>query len=247
MISNNYIDKNALPRHVAVIMDGNGRWALKKGSSRLFGHRSGLKAVREVIEGAGEIGIEYLTLFAFSTENWRRPRIEVEALMQLLVDSIRKETKFLHENGIKLNAIGNLSALPRKCYQELQDAIELTKDNTSMTLTLALSYGARSDMIAAIKKIVGLVNEGIYSSDEIDEKIISNALSTAAIPDPDLLIRTSGELRVSNFLLWEIAYAEIFVTHKYWPDFRREDLQEAIVDFQSRERRFGKISEQIHK
>ncbi len=247
MISRNNIKKKALPRHVAVIMDGNGRWAIKKGSSRLFGHRSGLKAVREVIEGAGELGIDYLTLFAFSTENWRRPRIEVEALMQLLVDSIRKETKYLHENGIKLNAIGNLGALPSSCYHELEEAIEITKNNTQMTLTLALSYGARADMIAAIKKIACLVKDGTYSAEEIDEKVISNALSTADMPDPDLLIRTSGELRVSNFLLWEIAYSEIFVTHKFWPDFRREDLFEAVKDFQRRERRFGMISEQVHK
>lgn len=239
------INKEALPRHIAIIMDGNGRWARNKGNVRVFGHKSAIEAVRDTTEGAAELGVDYLTLFAFSTENWKRPRLEVEALMQLLVETIRKETPTLIKNGIRLSAIGNLERLPKRCINELQEAIALTRDNKRMTLTLALSYGARADMISATQKIARQILDGEFSPDQIDEGIISNALSTADMPDPELLIRTSGEMRISNFLLWEIAYAELFITKKYWPDFRREDLHDAILDFQRRERRFGQISEQI--
>ncbi len=241
------IDRSSLPRHIAIIMDGNGRWARKRGNLRVFGHRSAIKAVRETTESAAELGVEYLTLFAFSTENWRRPRLEIEALMQLLVETIRKETHTLMENDIRLNAIGNTEKLPGKCQKELSEAIELTQNNQRMTLNLALSYGSRSDITQAIRTLAERALKGEIVPAEIDEYMISTALSTASIPDPELLIRTSGELRISNFLLWEIAYAEIFFTPKLWPDFRKEDLFEAILDYQGRERRFGQISEQIHK
>ena len=241
------IDRNSLPRHIAVIMDGNGRWARSKGNSRIFGHRSAIKAVRDTTEGAAELGVEFLTLFAFSTENWRRPKAEVNALMTLLVDTIRRETKTLMDNNIQLAAIGQLDQLPGGCQRGLQESIDLTKGNSGMTLTLALSYGARADMTHAIQQIASKVKSGELSPEAINEEIIGNHLSTAYTPDPELLIRTSGEHRISNFLLWEIAYAEIFFTPKLWPDFRQEDLFEAILDFQKRERRFGKISEQIHK
>ncbi|MEM7512039.1 MAG: isoprenyl transferase [Bacteroidota bacterium] len=241
------INFNKLPRHIAVIMDGNGRWARQKGNIRVFGHKSAITAVRDTTEGAAELGIDYLTLFAFSTENWRRPRAEVEALMALLVESIRKETATLLKNDIKLNAIGNLEELPKRCRRELQEAIDLTSNGQRMTLTLALSYGARSDLISAMRRLAGDVQEGKINPEDINEQIVSKALSTADMPDPELLIRTSGEFRISNFLLWEIAYSELFMTPKYWPDFRREDLYEAILDFQKRERRFGKVSDQIQK
>ena len=241
------IDLNHLPQHVAVIMDGNGRWARKKGNMRIFGHRNAIKAVRDTTEGAAELGVKFLTLYAFSTENWNRPKAEVDALMQLLVDTIRKETATLMDNDIRLNAIGDLSRLPGNCSNRLEESIDITRDNQRMTLTLALSYGSRSDIASAIRRIAQLAQEDKLKPEEIDESLVSNYLSTAQMPDPELLIRTSGEFRISNFLLWEIAYAEIFITQKLWPDFRRDDLFEAILDFQKRERRFGMISEQIHK
>lgn len=240
------IDLLALPEHIAVIMDGNGRWARKRGNQRVFGHRNAIKAVRDTTEAAAELGVKFLTLYAFSTENWRRPKLEVDALMTLLVDSLRKETATLMDNDIRLHAIGNLDQLPGACQRRLQEVIEITQGNTRMTLNLALSYGARADILQATRKIAEQVQAGKLDATEIDESTFSNALSTGQIPDPELLIRTSGEYRISNFLLWEIAYAELYMTSKLWPDFRKEDLYEAILDFQKRERRFGKISEQIN-
>lgn len=239
------IDKAKLPTHVAIIMDGNGRWAKKRGNMRVFGHRSAVKAVRDVTEGAAELGVKYLTLYAFSTENWNRPKTEVNALMQLLVDTLAKELPTLMDNDIRLNSIGNVDDLPGKCASRLQEVIEKTKDNQRMTLSLALSYGSRSDMTQAVRLIAEQVANGQIAPEAIDQNLIKSHLSTHDMPDPELLVRTSGEFRISNFLLWEIAYTEIYITDKLWPDFRREDLFEAILDFQRRERRFGKISEQI--
>lgn len=236
---------NALPSHVAIIMDGNGRWAKEKGKLRVFGHQNGVKAVRDTVEAAAELGVQNLTLYAFSTENWNRPKLEVSALMELLVATISKETKTLMENNIRLNAIGDLSQLPKNCYNELQVAMEKTKGNSRMTLHLALSYSARWEITNAVKLIADKVKQETLSIADINEETISAHLTTKDFPDPELLIRTSGEHRISNFLLWQIAYAELYFTDKLWPDFRREDLYEAIVDFQNRERRFGKTSEQV--
>ena len=239
------IDQSILPNHVAVIMDGNGRWAKQRGKLRTFGHNKGVKAVRETVETAAEIGIEYLTLYAFSTENWNRPKFEINALMTLLVKTISKETKTLTENNIRLNAIGDLESLPVSCLKELNEAIEKTKDNTRMTLTLALSYSSKWEITEAIKAIAKNVKSGELDVDAIDESTINQHLCTIGIPDPELLIRTSGEHRISNFLLWQIAYAELYFTDKLWPDFERVDFETAIIDYQGRERRFGKISEQV--
>ena len=235
------IDTNNLPKHIAITMDGNGRWAKTKGKFRIFGHKSGVKAVRDTVEGAAEIGIDFLTLYAFSTENWNRPKKEVDALMSLLVSTINKETKTLMDNNIKLAAIGDLNSLPKKCQEELQESIEKTKNNTRTTVILALSYSSRWEILNAIKQIV---NEGI-KEDQVNEDLFSQYLTTKGVPNPELLIRTSGEQRISNFLLWQIAYSELYFTDVLWPDFRREDLFEAIVKYQIRERRFGKTSEQI--
>ncbi|MEM7036631.1 MAG: isoprenyl transferase [Bacteroidota bacterium] len=242
------IDLQSLPRHVAIIMDGNGRWAKKKGNRRIFGHRKALKAVREVLEGSVDIGLGYITLFTFSTENWKRPKLEVRALMELLVNTIRKELPTLMENNIRLRAIGNLEDLPKRPRRALDQAMELTKDNTGLVLTLALSYGGRSDILNAVNKIVSKVKAGELSdenAEKITEQVLRDHMSTHYLPDPELMIRTSGEFRISNFLLWELAYAEIYITEKFWPDFSREDLYAAIHDFQNRERRFGMISEQL--
>ena len=239
------IDQSKLPNHVAVIMDGNGRWAKQRGKLRTFGHNKGVKAVRETVETAAEIGIEYLTLYAFSTENWNRPKFEINALMTLLVKTISKETKTLTENNIRLNAIGDLESLPVSCLKELNEAIEKTKDNTRMTLTLALSYSSKWEITEAIKAIAKNVKSGELDVDAIDESTINQHLCTIGIPDPELLIRTSGEHRISNFLLWQIAYAELYFTDKLWPDFERVDFETARIDYQGRERRFGKISEQV--
>ena len=239
------IDETKLPKHVAVIMDGNGRWAKQRGKLRTFGHNKGVKAVRETVESAAEIGIEHLTLYAFSTENWNRPKFEVNALMTLLVKTISKETKTLTKNNIRLNAIGDLESLPFSCLKELNEAIEKTKGNTRMTLTLALSYSSKWEITKAIKAIAKNVNSGKLKVEEIDESTLDKHLCTLGIPDPELLIRTSGEHRISNFLLWQIAYAELYFTDKLWPDFNRADFEAAIIDYQGRERRFGKISEQI--
>lgn len=239
------IDQSKLPKHVAVIMDGNGRWAKQRGKLRTFGHNNGVKAVRDTVEAAAEMGIAHLTLYAFSTENWNRPRIEVNALMTLLVKTINKETKTLTDNNIRLNAIGQLNSLPKSCLKELNEAIEKTKGNTRMTLTLALSYSSKWELTEAVKAIAKNVKSGKLDPDKIDESVIDAHLCTLGIPDPELLIRTSGEHRISNFLLWQIAYAELYFTDKLWPDFTRADFEAAIIDYQGRERRFGKISEQV--
>lgn len=241
----NQIDTDRLPRHIAVIMDGNGRWAKQQGKPRVFGHRNGVKSVREVTEAAAELGVEYLTLYAFSTENWGRPKYEVNALMTLLVNTIRNEIKTLMDNDVKLNAIGQLKDLPSKCYSELMEAIEKTKDNKRMTLTLALNYSAKWEIIEAVKSIASEVKNGDLEVENIDNQHFDNALSTAGFPDPELMIRTSGESRISNFLLWQLAYAELYFTPIFWPDFHREHFYEAILNFQNRERRFGKTGEQV--
>lgn len=239
------INKDNLPQHIAIIMDGNGRWAKEKGKLRVFGHQNGVKAVRDTVESAAEIGIKHLTLYAFSTENWNRPKFEVNALMELLVSTINKETKTLMENNIRLNAIGDLEQLPSSCKRELKEAIKKTENNTRMTLHLALSYSSKWEILNAVKIIASKVKDGSLDVDKIDEQLFDSSLTTAGIPDPELLIRTSGEHRISNFLLWQIAYAELYFTDKLWPDFRKEDLYDAIIDYQSRERRFGKTSEQV--
>lgn len=241
----NQIDTNRLPRHIAVIMDGNGRWAKQQGKPRVFGHRNGVKSVREVTEAAAELGIEYLTLYAFSTENWGRPKFEVNALMTLLVNTIRNEIKTLMDNDVKLNAIGELKQLPKQCYKELMEAIDKTKNNKRMTLTLALNYSAKWEIIEAVKSIATEVKDGKLEVQDIENQHFDNALSTAGFPDPELMIRTSGETRISNFLLWQLAYAELYFTPVFWPDFHREQFYEAILNFQNRERRFGKTSEQV--
>ena len=241
----NKIDLNKLPRHIAIIMDGNGRWAQEKGEIRIFGHQSGVASVKDTVEAAAELGVNYLTLYAFSTENWNRPQAEVMALMQLLVHTISVETKTLNENNIRLQAIGDLKSLPEDCYNELQEAIQKTKNNSRTTLVLALSYSSRWEITNAVKEIAKKVAANQISSNEINEELINAHLCTANIPEPELMIRTSGEHRISNFLLWQLAYAELYFTEKLWPDFRKEDLYEAILDYQNRERRFGKTSEQL--
>lgn len=241
------IDKDKLPKHLAIIMDGNGRWAKQKGLFRSIGHENGTKAVREIVEGSAEIGIPFLTLYAFSTENWNRPKLEVQLLMKLLVSSLKKEIKTLQDNNIKLNAIGNLDALPKKAHKELLDVIDKTKDNKRMTLTLALSYGSREEITKTIKEISLKVKNNLISPQDIDETVINNHLYTQNLPDVDLLIRTSGEQRISNFLLWQIAYAELYFTETLWPDYTKNHLFEAILNYQNRERRFGKTSEQINQ
>jgi len=239
------LNLQSLPKHIAVIMDGNGRWAKMQGKLRTFGHQSGVKAVKDTVEACAEIGIEYLTLYAFSTENWNRPKYEINALMTLLVSTISKETKTLMDNNIRLSAIGDLDSLPSKCRKELTEAMNKTSGNSRMTLILALSYSSRWELTRAVQEIVGKVASGKINSSEITENLIAEHLTTAAFPDPELLIRTSGEHRISNFLLWQISYAELFFTDKLWPDFRREDLYDAILSYQKRERRFGKTSEQL--
>ncbi|MGV1010993.1 MAG: isoprenyl transferase [Flavobacterium sp.] len=239
------INTDNLPKHLAIIMDGNGRWAKQKGLLRALGHKSGTKSVKVTVETCAKIGIENLTLYAFSTENWNRPKLEVDTLMKLLVSSLKKELKTLQDNNIRLNSIGNLSKLPNSILKELQDVIEKTKNNNKMTLTLALSYGSREELLNVVKNISDKVKNNIISIDTIDESIINQHLYTHNLPDVDLLIRTSGEHRISNFLLWQIAYAELFFTDVLWPDFTEEHLYEAIISYQKRERRFGKTSEQI--
>lgn len=239
------IDKSKLPRHIAVIMDGNGRWAKKRGKLRVFGHENGVVSVRETAEAAAELGVEYLTLYAFSTENWKRPRLEVEALMKLLLRTINIEVKTLNDNNIRLRAIGDINALGPEVRKRLMKAIEETKNNTRMNLVLALSYSSHFEIVEAVRQIATRHKNNEISLDDINESLISNHLYTKNFPDPELLIRTSGEFRISNFLLWQLAYSEIYITPKLWPDFRKEDLYEAIVNYQHRERRFGKTSEQI--
>lgn len=247
MSTSTEIDKNRLPEHVAIIMDGNGRWAKNNGKARVFGHKNGVKSVREVTEGAAELGIKYLTLYAFSTENWNRPKAEVNALMQLLVSTISKETKTLSKNNIRLRAIGDLNNLPKNCNNELHKAIEKTASNTGTTLILALSYSARWEILNAVNQLLNDVKSGDISEKVINEELFSRYLCTQGIPDPELLIRTSGEFRISNFLLWQLAYSELYFTSKLWPDFRKADLIDALLNYQSRERRFGKTSEQLEE
>ncbi len=235
------INTSSLPNHVAIIMDGNGRWAKEHGKPRVFGHKHGVLSVRSVVEGAGEIGLKYITLYAFSTENWNRPKMEVTALMQLLVNTISNEVNDLNKNNVRLLTIGDIESLPGNCQRELESAIEKTKNNTGLTLVLALSYSSKWEITNAIKNIV---KDGLKAS-EVNQETIDNYLQTKEIPDPELLIRTSGENRISNFLLWQIAYAELYFTEKLWPDFTKEDLFEAVVNYQKRERRFGLISEQV--
>lgn len=239
------IVSSAVPQHIAVIMDGNGRWAKQQGKFRVFGHRHGVKSVREVTEGAAELGVKYLTLYAFSTENWSRPKLEIDALMTLMVKTIKSETDTLMKNDIRLSTIGQTESLPKDCKEELEQAIELTKNNKRMTLILALSYSSKWDIVDSVKKIAEQYKEGSIELNDINEELISNTLATKHFPDPDLMIRTSGEQRISNYLLWELAYSEFYFTDVLWPDFRKEHLYEAIINYQQRERRFGKTGEQI--
>ena len=240
------IHSENLPKHIAIIMDGNGRWAKEKGFLRVFGHENGTKSVKTTVESCAELGIENLTLYAFSTENWNRPKLEVKTLMQLLISSLKKEMSTLQKNSIRLNAIGNLEHLPARVRKELLHVIDETKNNTRMTLTLALSYGSRDELVNATKQICDKVKNNIISVENIDETLINQHLYTQNLPDVDLLIRTSGEKRISNFLFFYFAYAELYFTDVYWPDFTNENLYEAIINYQKRERRFGKTSEQLH-
>lgn len=239
------INPDKLPQHIAIIMDGNGRWAKKRGEIRTFGHQHGVKAVRNTVEAAAELGVSFLTLYAFSTENWNRPKEEVDALMSLLVKTIHSETGTLNKNNIRLRAIGDLESLQDECYQELMSCIEATSSNNRMTLTLALSYSARWEITRAAQMLAEDVRNKKINAEDIDQSLFGSYLTTKDVPDPSLLIRTSGEYRISNFLLWQIAYTELYFTAKLWPDFRKEDLYKAIVSYQARERRFGKISEQL--
>jgi undecaprenyl diphosphate synthase len=235
------IDFGNLPKHIAVIMDGNGRWANRKGAARIFGHRNAVQSVKDITEGCGELGVKYLTLYAFSTENWGRPKEEIDGLMELLVTTLQKELQSLLENKVRLRLIGDLDALPKVCQENLYHAVEATKNNPGLTLQLALSYSGRSEIVAMTKRIAQKVEKGLLHADQINEMIVEENLETNGVPDPELLIRTSGEMRISNFLLWQMAYTEFFFTPKLWPDFRKEDLYEAICAYQKRERRFGKV------
>ncbi|CDF57940.1 isoprenyl transferase [Thermobrachium celere] len=235
------IDKNNIPKHIAIIMDGNGRWAKKRNMPRTFGHRAGVETIREVVKACSELGVKYLTLYAFSTENWKRPSEEVGALMNLLVEYLRAEVEELHKNNVIVNSIGDISKLPQICQDELKNAYEKTKNNTGLTLNLALNYGGRDEIKNVVKKIAQLIEKGELNSDQIDEELISKYLYTANMPDPDLLIRPSGEYRLSNFLLWQVAYTEFWFSNIFWPDFKREHLYQAIYDYQNRDRRFGGI------
>lgn len=237
------IDISNLPQHIAVIMDGNGRWAKERGAERVFGHKSAIQAVRDVAEGCAELGVGFLTLYAFSTENWGRPQAEVNALMQLLVSTIKDEIDTLMKNNIRLSSIGDTSGLPPKCNMELKNAMDITSDNNGLTLMLALNYSGRWEITEAVKSLAREVKEGVIDPEDITQEVIEKYLNTYNIPDPELLIRTSGEMRISNFLLWQIAYTELYVTKVLWPDFRKEHLYEAILSYQQRERRFGRISE----
>ncbi len=239
------IDSIKLPQHIAIVMDGNGRWAKQKGKLRVFGHQNGVKAVREALEGCVKANIKFLTLYAFSAENWNRPKLEVMALMELLVTSLKKEIKTFQENGVRLNVIGDITKLPSNAQKKLQETIEATKENTHCTLTLALSYSSRQEIVDAARNLAQQVKDGKLHAEEINDELFAANLYTQNLPDPDLLIRTSGELRISNFLLWQIAYSELCFLDKMWPEFTKEDLFKSIVDYQQRERRFGKTSEQL--
>lgn len=239
------IDKDHLPRHIAIIMDGNGRWAKEQGQDRLYGHFHGVESVRTIVEGCAELGIEYLTLYAFSTENWDRPEYEVVGLMELLVNTIRQEAETLHKNNIRLHVIGDMTMLPEYARQELNEALEITKGNSGLNLVMALSYSGRWELLNAVKNIAHEVKQGKLGVEAIDQSTLQRFLCTSAFPDPELMIRTSGEYRISNFLLYQLAYAELYFTNVRWPDFRKENLYEAIADYQGRERRFGKTGEQV--
>lgn len=245
MTTTSKLDLQNIPRHVAFIMDGNGRWAKNKGQHRLFGHAAGVESVKEIIKTARELGIAYLTMYAFSTENWARPSEEVEGLMNLLVEAISNEVDEMHQNGVRLLTIGDIKGLPGNCYQSLQDAMQRTKDNRALTLVLALNYSARQEILQAALKAHDLLQSGSVSAGELTETTFSSLLNTKDIPDPELLIRTSGECRISNFLLWQLSYTELLFTDTHWPDFRRDALIDAIANYQKRERRFGMVSEQI--
>ncbi|MEO1484375.1 MAG: isoprenyl transferase [Bacteroidota bacterium] len=240
------VNPDRLPKHVAIIMDGNGRWAKQRGRLRIFGHENGVEAVRQTVENCARLSIDFLTLYAFSTENWNRPKKEVQTLMKLLVSSLKKELDTLNKNNIRLRAIGNIDSLPQKAQNELEEVMLQTEKNSGMTLTLALSYGSREELKTAVKAISIKVKNNIISTDNIDDTVINTHLYTHFLPDVDLLIRTSGEHRISNFLLWQIAYAELFFIDVFWPDFREHHLVQAILSYQNRERRFGKTSEQLH-
>jgi undecaprenyl diphosphate synthase len=240
------IDLLKLPKHIAIIMDGNGRWAKEKGKLRIFGHHNGVVSVRDVVEGAVDVGLNYLTLYTFSTENWNRPKLEVMAIMELMVNTIHKEIDNFMKKNVKLKAIGDLGKLPQKCYDELLNAINTTANNTGLVLTLALSYSSRLEMVSAAKNIAAKVKSGELDIENINEDVFEENLYTGGMPNPELLIRTSGEYRISNYLLWQIAYAELYFTSKLWPDFRKEDLFEAVLNYQKRERRFGMTSEQVN-
>ncbi len=239
------IDRNNIPKHIAIIMDGNGRWAKQKGAMRIFGHRNAIQSVREAIEGSGELGVNYLTLFSFSTENWSRPKEEVEALMDLLVQTIVAETGLMMKNKVRLNAIGDLESLPKSTYDKLVEVMKQTSTNPGLTVNLALSYSGQWELTKAAQRIAQKVSEGKLSPGEITQQTLADHLDTAGIPDPELMIRTSGEYRISNFLLWQLAYSELYFSDVLWPDFRKEHLFAAIEDYQKRERRFGKTGEQV--
>ena len=241
------INLQRLPRHIAIIMDGNGRWAEEKGKDRLYGHYHGVESVRNIVEGAAELGIQFLTLYAFSTENWDRPPLEVEGLMHLLVETIRKEVPTLNKNNIRLHVIGDLELLPAQARQEMQEALDLTAANNGLQLIMALSYSSRWELVQAAKSIAAAVQAGKLSASQITQETFREHLATRAFPDPELMIRTSGEYRISNFLLYQLAYAELYFTPTRWPDFRKSNLYEAIIDFQNRERRFGKTGQQIQQ
>ncbi|MFZ9980548.1 MAG: isoprenyl transferase [Cyclobacteriaceae bacterium] len=240
---NDQINSEKLPRHIAVIMDGNGRWARQKGAARIFGHRHAIQAVRDICEGCGELGVKYLTLYAFSTENWSRPKEEVDGLMELLVDALQKEMETLQKNNVRLSVIGDVNSLPGSCQRKLKESMEETAGNSGLNVILALSYSGRWEITDAVRKIARAVADGKLLPEDITEKNLSDHLNTSGIPDPELLIRSGGEMRISNFLLWQLAYTELYITDKFWPDFRKNDLFEAIIDFQKRERRFGKVLE----
>jgi len=239
------INREKVPQHVAIIMDGNGRWAQQRGNQRIFGHQNGVKAVRAATEAAGEIGVKYLTLYAFSSENWNRPKSEVDALMGLLVDTINSEIDTLLKNDIRLLTIGDIDSLPKNVKQKLQDGLSRTAHCKTLTAILALSYGARNEIVEAIKKIIAETNIGKINPNEINSDLFAQYLDTAGIPDPALMIRTSGEIRLSNFLLWQLAYAELYFTPVLWPDFTKDEFFKAVIEYQKRERRFGKTSEQL--
>ncbi len=231
-----------MPKHIAIIMDGNGRWATRRGKNRVFGHHKGIESVRDITEACAQLGgISHLTLYTFSTENWKRPPAEVRAIMELLVRTIRKETRTLNDNNIQLKVIGDPGQLPERCQQELKEAIELTRENHRMTLNLALSYSGRWEIMEAVRGVADLVHRGKLHPEDIDEALFTNFLNTAGMPDPDLLIRTGGDFRISNFLLWQLAYTELYITDRQWPDFRRADLYAAIQSFHARDRRFGRV------